>query len=217
MAEPVNIKGTRNGLVILFDSNADYDEIKNYLHKKMQSAKGFFKGAKFTLQNHNDIPENYRSEIEEICTQYGLIRSEEKIELPNFANNTTDKKNDFSSVKRNKTPEPPGEQTLLIKRTLRSGHSIKYNGHVVVMGDVHAGAEIIAGGNVMVLGRLSGVVHAGATGDVTAKVVANKLCPTQLRIGPAIVTSPDEEPQYPEIAKLHNGQIMVEKFVPSKM
>lgn len=88
---------------------------------------------------------------------------------------------------------------------------------MVVLGDVHAGAEIIAVGSIMILGRCSGVVHAGATGDMKARVIANRLCPTQLRIGSAIVRSPDDEPQYPEIAQVQDNQIMVEKYLPSSM
>ncbi|MTI79467.1 MAG: septum site-determining protein MinC [Firmicutes bacterium] len=215
MGQPVNIKGTRSGLVILFDSEADYDEVKDYLHKKMSSAKGFFKGAKFTIENNNTIPDNKKSEIEEICSQYGLVRTDEKIELPNLASRSNNDSTSQRGGRDSKTP--PGEQTLLIRRTLRSGHSIKYDGNVVIMGDVHAGAEIIAGGNVMVLGRLSGVVHAGASGDQDAKVVASKLCPTQLRIGSAIVTSPDDEPPHPEVARLQKDQITVEKYIPTKI
>ncbi|MBO8137481.1 MAG: septum site-determining protein MinC [Desulfotomaculum sp.] len=217
MGDPVNIKGTRDGLVILFDSSADYEEIKNYLHKKMKSAKGFFKGAKFTLHNQNKIPETQRTELEHICSQYGLIRSDKEIQLPSFNNIKSSHNESLYENKKGSSSKPPEENTLLIRRTLRAGQSIKYNGNVVVMGDVHPGAEIIAGGSVMVLGRLSGVVHAGATGDAAAKVMANKLCPIQLRIGSAIATSPDEEPQYPEIARICNGQILVEKFNPSKV
>ena len=215
MGKPVSIKGTRQGLVILFDSDAEFEEIKNYLSKKMASARGFFKGAKFTLHNdHKDIPENQKLELENICLQYGLIRTNEKIKLPKPNNSRTANtvSNHYAADITKKNLPSPGEQTLLIKRTLRSGQNIKFNGHVVVMGDVHAGAEIISTGSIIVLGRCSGVVHAGATGNVTALVVSNKLCPIQLRIGTDIVTSPDEEPHYPEVAKFHNGQILVDKL-----
>lgn len=209
--EPINIKGTRKGLVILCDSNADFEDIKNYLDKKMESAKGFFKGAKFTLHHkQNNFLESQISELEEICIQHGLIRSEGEIELPTF--NYKGKKS--SSTEKKKNSPPHTKQTLLIRRTLRSGQQVTYNGHVVVMGDVHAGSEIVAGGSIMILGHCKGVIHAGATGNVNAKIIAYRLCPTQLRIGSCIVRSPDEEPQYPEMAKLLDNDIIVEKYSP---
>lgn len=221
MAEPVNIKGTRNGLVILFDSNAEFEDIKKFLHKKMRSAKGFFKGAKFSLQNTNStLLENQQYELEKICQEYGLVLSEQKLELPGFYNNSNDqslpKTEDCKIHKVTKTSNT-SEQTLLIKRNLRSGQSVKYGGNVVVLGDVHAGAEIIAEGNVIILGRCKGLVHAGATGDLSRQVIATRLCPTQLRIGTAIVTSPDDEPMHPEIAMVVNGKIIVKKYNPSKI
>jgi septum site-determining protein MinC len=70
----------------------------------------------------------------------------------------------------------------LIKRTLRNGRTIHSDGHVIVLGDVNAGAMIIAAGDVIVWGKLRGTVHAGARGDESAVVCALYLAPTQLRI-----------------------------------
>lgn len=81
---------------------------------------------------------------------------------------------------------------LLVRRTLRSGQVLQHLGHVVVIGDVNPGAEIIAGGDVVVWGRVRGTIHAGALGDNKAIVCALELRPTQLRIGSHIATSPPE-------------------------
>lgn len=208
MNRPINIKGTPKGLVILCDDNADFEELKSYLHKRMSSAKGFFKGAKFTL-HHQQLLEEQILELEKICIEHGLIKNDEDIELPNFS----PKRACVSAAERKENSKfLNSEPTLLVRRTIRSGQNITYPGHVVIMGDMHAGSEVIAEGSVIILGRCSGVVHAGATGNKEAKVIANKLCPTQLRIGTAIVRSPDEEPQYPEVAKLKDNEIIVEKY-----
>lgn len=73
--------------------------------------------------------------------------------------------------------------TAYYRGGLRSGQSIKYPGSVVVMGDVNPGSEIVAGGNVIVLGSLKGMAHAGSKGDANCFVSALVLQPTQLRIG----------------------------------
>ena len=54
-----------------------------------------------------------------------------------------------------------GMSAVLLKNTLRSGRVIRHVGHVIVIGDVNPGAQIIAGGDVIIWGRLRGTVHAG--------------------------------------------------------
>lgn len=107
------------------------------------------------------------------------------------------------------------ENTILVQRTLRSGQVIRYDGNVVILGDVNPGAEVIATGNVIVMGVLRGVVHAGAGGNEDAVVVAFRLQPTQLRIANHITRAPDgEEPVigYPEVARIKGGVVTIETF-----
>jgi septum site-determining protein MinC len=102
--------------------------------------------------------------------------------------------------------------TLLLQETIRSGRSIYHEGHVVIIGDVNPGAEITAGGNVIVWGRLRGLVHAGALGDETAVICALHFVPTQLRIADQIAIPPDDRRHnpIPEQAAIQEGQIIVE-------
>jgi septum site-determining protein MinC len=107
------------------------------------------------------------------------------------------------------------ENTILIKRTLRSGQRLRYDGNVVVMGDVNPGAEIVASGNIIVMGQLRGVVHAGATGNEKAIVMSFRLAPTQLRIANHITRPPDgdnTDSDRPEIASIKNGVVTIELF-----
>lgn len=109
------------------------------------------------------------------------------------------------------------ENTILVQRTLRSGQSIRYNGNVVVLGDVNPGAEVTATGNIIVMGALRGVVHAGAGGDESAVVMAFKLQPTQLRISNHITRPPDDETldsDHPEMARIKGGVVTIEAFQP---
>ncbi len=106
-----------------------------------------------------------------------------------------------------------GDGAVLIHRTLRSGNTVRHPGHVVVVGDVNPGAEVVAGGNIIVWGRVRGVVHAGAAGDADAVVCALDLTPTQLRIGAQISVSPDRKGKpRPEMAMLKDGQFVAESW-----
>jgi septum site-determining protein MinC len=104
--------------------------------------------------------------------------------------------------------------SLLLRETLRSGRSVYHEGHVVIIGDVNPGAEIIAGGDVVVWGKLRGLVHAGAHGDGAAVICALVLNPTQLRIAGKIAVAPGEKrrrPQ-PEQVRLVDGQLVAEEW-----
>jgi len=104
--------------------------------------------------------------------------------------------------------------SLLLRETLRSGRAIRYKGHVVIIGDVNPGAEIIAGGNVIVWGKLRGLVHAGAGGDAGAVICAMELSPTQLRIANQIAISPPDRQRKstPEMVAIRDGQIIAEPW-----
>jgi septum site-determining protein MinC len=104
---------------------------------------------------------------------------------------------------------------LLVRRTLRSGQVVQHPSHVVVIGDVNPGAEIISGGDVVVWGKLRGIVHAGATGDDEAVVCALNLTPLQLRIGNHIARAPEgreDLPDQPEMASVQGSEIVVKPW-----
>ncbi len=106
--------------------------------------------------------------------------------------------------------EEPFVEGLVVRRTLRSGQSLRHPGHIVVIGDVNPGAEIVAGGDIVVWGRVRGLVHAGALGDGRAVICALDLVPTQLRIADHIARSPEERRRkpVPEMAAVREGQIV---------
>lgn len=104
------------------------------------------------------------------------------------------------------------DDAALCPRTLRSGQTIRYAGHVVVIGDVNPGAEIVAAGDVVVWGKLRGLVHAGASGNDAAVVYALRLLSAQLRIGNFIARAPDESAltrRGPEMAHVRDGRIVI--------
>ena len=89
-------------------------------------------------------------------------------------------------------------------------------GNLVIIGDINPGAELIAAGNIVVMGSLRGIVHAGCDGNRDAIVSALYLQPTQLRIADIITRSPDGEAKItepiPEIASIKDGRIYIEEL-----
>lgn len=106
-----------------------------------------------------------------------------------------------------------GSDGLLARRRVRSGQVLRHPGHIVVLGDVNPGAQLIAGGDVVVWGKLHGSVHAGALGDAGAVVCALELAPSLIRIADATRASrPGEKktkPARPEMALIEDHEIII--------
>jgi septum site-determining protein MinC len=106
---------------------------------------------------------------------------------------------------------------LYLRQNLRSGQTISHAGHLVIIGDVNPGAEIMAEGDITVWGALRGIAHAGIGGNVEAEIRALKLQPIQIRIAHAIARSPDRpRVKYalgarlgPETARIVDGKIRI--------
>jgi septum site-determining protein MinC len=113
--------------------------------------------------------------------------------------------------------ELQGSEAIFLRQTLRSGNSIHFPGHVMVLGDVNPGAEIVAGGSIIVWGHLRGTVHAGALGEERAVVCAMDLSPMQLRIAGFAATSPSRRGKsQPETAFLREGRLVAEPWNPKE-
>jgi len=100
--------------------------------------------------------------------------------------------------------------TLYHRGTLRGGRSLQQVGTVVVVGDVNPGAELVAGGDIVVFGALRGTAHAGAQGDAAARVYALELTPTQLRIATFIASGDGAaRARVPEVAFVRDERIAI--------
>lgn len=107
---------------------------------------------------------------------------------------------------------------IVARRTLRSGQAIHHAGHVTLIGDVNPGAEVVAGGDIIIWGKLRGTAHAGAMGDDEAVICALQMAPSQIRIGSHIARSPERgrPPKFAEIASVQGERIVVERWTTGK-
>jgi septum site-determining protein MinC len=194
----IRMKGTRKGLAVALEEG-EWQELLRELDTRFEQATAFFRGSQVHLTiGQRDISQAELQQFMDVLTKYEI----------RLASLRTDSEVSAQTAQalgvRLALPEAGGDETgmrapleelsegLLVRRTLRSGQSLQHLGHVVVIGDVNPGAEIIAGGDVVVWGRVRGMIHAGALGDNKAIVCALDLRPTQLRIGSHIATSPPE-------------------------
>lgn len=85
-------------------------------------------------------------------------------------------------IKKSFSKEIATSKTKFHKGSLRSGQKIEFEGSLVILGDVNAGAEVLAEDNVVVLGILRGMAHAGAKGNKEAIIAASSIESAQIRI-----------------------------------
>ena len=214
----IQIKGNTQGLLVSAQNNS-WNEVKESLLSKIDESPDFYKGARLSL----DVGELSVRSIElskirdllskrEITLWAVLSTSETTIQTAQILGLSTDLGQYTKQEKRkNNSDYFEGDSAVWIEKNLRAGYKIETKCHVVVFGDVNPGAEIVSAGSVIVWGRLSGSVHAGADGDLHSKVMALNLEPTSLKIG-EISASPFEKKKkkQPEIAKISENAIIIE-------
>ena len=109
------------------------------------------------------------------------------------------------------------EPSRVVPYTIRSGQTEDFpQGSLIIYGDVNSGAEVRAGGDIVVLGALRGNAHAGMNGRLSSVIIAMDLVPLQLQIGNYLNRIPIGEKSrgYPEIARIGKEDvIIVERFV----
>ncbi len=222
MDTTIEIKGIRDGLLVTLPEG-EWPAAREQLLVTVTSKGDFFRGAKVALQvldrelGAADLG-TLRDELaEHEVSLWAVLSGAESTRMAaadlGLARELTAHPDPTDPSATALDTALPGEEAILIQRTLRSGHSVRFPGHVFVLGDVNPGAEIIAGGNILVWGRLRGVAHAGAAGDESAVVCALDLAPTQLRIAGHVSVSPSRKGKpKPEMAHIREGQLTAEAW-----
>lgn len=216
----IQIKGIRDGLLVSL-GDAGWPVLQRALLERVEQQTAFFQGARLAL----DVGNQALKSAELIALRDQL--SDRGITLWAVISNSPVTENTaqlLGLATRISKPRPQeihavkgidDETALWVSKTLRSGTRVEFAGHIVVFGDINPGAEVIAGGSVIVWGRLRGVVHAGAQGNREAFVCALDLSPTQLRVADEIAVAPERrsKPQ-PEIVRLKEGRLQAEPWTP---
>ena len=230
------IKGIREGLSVTLPDQGSWPEALAALEARLMQAPAFFKGGRVALMiGPRVLAESDMREARDVLAHYDVTLwavVADEVETARIASGLgldvpppapppapAGPRKWEVAVETEAAPAPVSieespDAGLVTRRTLRSGQSLRHPGSIVVIGDVNPGAELIAGGNVVVWGKLRGTVHAGALGDEAAIVCALDLAPTQLRIGIHITRSPDDRRRKPrpEVARVRDGQIIAEPW-----
>lgn len=225
----VAFKGVGQEVHIILDPQAPFAEIERELEEHLERSGQFFVGAAVKLiVATRQLRDDQLQTLRQILSTYGLTIGEVRASLSDHARPAVPAPQKPAPVTLPPSGQPSSRReararagelarnnALLIKGPLRSGQRVYAEDNLVVFGDVNPGAELIAGGDIMVMGVLRGVAHAGVPDNVGAVIAAISLKPTQLRIGHFISRSPEFQEKHdsgPELARVDAEQIVVESF-----
>ncbi len=182
----VSINLKKDEIIIKLNENAGQKEIMEQLKKKITELKKLYKDAKTPIRVTGKILKN--KEIDEIQE---LIKSKIDVEIE-F---DSPKGLGLSNIKKTFEKEIAISETKFHRGSLRSGQKLETEGSLVVLGDVNSGAEVMASDNIVVLGALRGLAHAGAKGNKQAVIAAGLFDAVQVRIANVVKEiNRDEEP-----------------------
>jgi len=173
MKNPVRINMKRDEIVIMISEGAEHGEIIECLNSKIPALKKL-----------------YKSEKTPICVMGKVLKNKEINEVEKIIKDNIDVKVTFDSpnelglhgIRKVFEKNIDNSETTFYKGGLRSGQRVEFEGSVIVLGDVNGGAEVIAGENIVILGNLRGLAHAGAKGNKKAIIACNFIDCPQLRI-----------------------------------
>ncbi|NLW17271.1 MAG: septum site-determining protein MinC [Firmicutes bacterium] len=196
--EAVLFKGTREGIHIYLNDEVEFPQVVNSLEQRLATSRNFFRGARVVINTGRRT-----LSADQMATVSSILKKYEGVQLVR--------------LEQIREPEPPNSKemtSLIVEKPVRSGQQLYHPGHIVIIGDVNPGAEIIAEGNIVVMGALRGTAHAGYGGNRSAFVAANIMMPAQVSIAGVLARRPDgetvEAKLEPEIARLRDGQIIIE-------
>lgn len=184
MRNPVGISMKKDEIVVRISEGAEFIEIMECLNKKIPALKKLYKTEKTPITVVGKVLKN-----KEITEVKNLIQENINVEV-NF---DSPKVLGLHGIKKTFEQEINNSETKFHKGSLRSGQKIEFEGSLVVLGDVNAGAEVIAGENIVVLGVLRGLAHAGAKGNKKAIIASNLIESPQIRISNIVKELEKEE------------------------
>ena len=206
----IQIKGNKEGINAIIDMEkfTTFDEVIDALVGTLFPKKAFYKNSILKLtSNFKNITDNEIIKLKEEL--FDKINIKDCI-FEEIKSIKQDEIKTFNGVNEGKTK--------FIKKTVRGGQIINYPGNVVIIGDINSGAEVYSGGNIIVLGSIKGHVRAGMGGNIKSVIAAFSLQPELLQIADIITIAPEDgsKPSYPEVAKIKDGSIVVEPYLPNK-
>ncbi len=186
MKNNINVYQKKNLVIIKIREDADFNNIVKELRHKVIQLKKLYKGGKTPIEVTGKVLKNKEiEEVEKIIKN--VLDVEVDFDMPRELG--------LSNITKTFAQEISTSETKFHRGSLRSGQRLEEDGSIIILGDVNSGAEVIASDNIVVLGTLRGLAHAGAKGNKEAIIAAGRLDTVQMRIS-NIVKEFNREEEY---------------------
>ena len=203
MKSPINVSQRNNLVLIKINEDAKFEDIILTIRKKVVQLKKIYKDEKTPIMITGKVLKN---------KEMDLIQDIIKEKLDVDVDFDMPKELGLHNIKKTFIQEVSTSETKFHRGSLRSGQRIEEEGSIVILGDVNSGAEVVAADNILVLGSLRGLAHAGAKGNKKAIIAAGKLDTVQIRISNIVKEiDRDEEPLHREaVVYVNEEEIVIE-------
>ncbi len=173
MKSCITINLRKDNIIIKINEDSSQEEIVYMLRKKIPELKKLYQGETTPIVITGKVLKNKEiDEIQELIKRYLDVNI--KFDSPRTLG--------LHGITRTYNKEIATSETKFHRGSVRSGQKIEFEGSIIVLGDVNDGAEVIAGENIVILGILRGLAHAGAKGNKDAMIAASSIEAPQLRI-----------------------------------
>jgi len=210
----IRIKGSGSGLLITADTTAPVANLTSELGNRLKRFNKLDQNTPVTL----DIGEKNKHGF--------LFKTLSDFLKKNFGVDVDSKSNSRQHLSKledlpTKPPKKYLDGNLNVYRTnaqllagrVRSGQKINTRSHLIILGDVNPGAEVSAGGDVIVLGSLRGTALAGQQNNDNSVIIAFDFRPTQIQIAGHVAAGQNSSPSgCIEIASVEPEGIVVYSY-----
>ena len=191
MRSCIRISSTKDEIRITVNAAAEFDEVLEEFRSKLPRIKKYYEKNRLPIHIVGKaLKENEQTAVRtvlkpEIDTKITFGEASEVLGL--------------HAIKRTFESSVETSETKFIRGNLRSGQREEFSGSIAILGDLNYGAEVIAGENIIVTGKIRGLAHAGANGNKKAIISANSIEPTQVRISNILKEIPENDYKLPFI------------------
>lgn len=191
MRSCIRISSTKDEIRIMVNAATEFDEVLEEFRSKLPRIKKYYEKNKLPIHIVGKaLKENEQTAVKtvlkpEIDAKITFGEASEVLGL--------------HAIKRTFESSVETSETKFIRGNLRSGQREEFSGSIAILGDLNYGAEVIAGENIIVTGKIRGLAHAGANGNKKAIISANSIEPTQVRISNILKEIPENDYKLPFI------------------
>ena len=209
---PVKLKGVGDSLWVAVNPSLTVEQLKTELIKPFERLKHLAINARVIIDTGRDDRENNDELIEQLGS---YLKSE--FQVGHVTKPTPPKR----SVNRNRIRQQDmgnawhhyRNDGLVIAGRVRSGQKIQARKHLIILGDLNPGAEVVAGGDIIIMGCLQGKASAGQPDNEDAIIMALEFKPTQIQIGGFVAAGiADSSGTQPEFASVEDNAIVVDDY-----